>query len=109
MPSGGPGDDPILDITHWRQPVYSPTVDSLIAELAELWGSQVRLEDYLDEQHIRWMQLTDVELVRAESILSAKRDDLYRTGKASGWDMDDLDSRIKAQREAVAAAWKQST
>jgi hypothetical protein len=27
----------MLDILRWRRPVYSLVVDSLIAELAELW------------------------------------------------------------------------
>jgi hypothetical protein len=37
MPDGSPGDEPLIDILRWRRPVYSMAVDSLIAELVELW------------------------------------------------------------------------
>lgn len=52
------------------------------------------------------MKPTDADLVRAERLLVTKRDELYQSAKAKGWDMEDMDERIKAQREAVAAAWK---
>jgi hypothetical protein len=37
VPAGGPGDEPLVDIVHWRRPVYSQQLDELIAELMELW------------------------------------------------------------------------
>ena len=105
MPAGGPGDDPVLDIRHWRQPVYSLAVDSLIAELAELWDG-LHVRDFLGSQNILWMERTESELTRAESALQTKRDELYSSAQARGWDMESLDGRIKAEREAVATTWK---
>jgi hypothetical protein len=107
MPSGGPGDGEVMDILLWRRPVFSLRIDSLIAELAELSGA-FKLEDFLREHGILRVKPSDPEKARFEAALSAKRDDLYRSATASGWDMEDLDSRIKAQREAVAGAWNQS-
>jgi hypothetical protein len=107
MPSGGPGDEPLTDILRWGRPVYSLTIDSLIAELAELWNAP-RLEEFLMERKILWMDRSEADLARAEGLLAAKRDELYRAARANGWDMPGLDARIKARREAVAAAWNQS-
>ena len=106
MPAGGPGDGALIDIVHWRRPVYSPQVDSLIAEIAELWGG-LALETFLRDQRILWMKRSDGELARAERVLIAKRDELYESAVARGWDMESVDERIKAEREAVAAAWKE--
>jgi hypothetical protein len=36
--NGKKGDDPILDIVYWNAPVFSPEIDSLIAEVVELGG-----------------------------------------------------------------------
>ena len=108
MPSGGPGDSPLTDILHWRRPVFSLAVDSLIAELAELWGNVFGLEEFLSERTILWMEHSGAELARAEEELIAKRDELHSAAKANGWDMEGLDARIKAQGQAVAAAWEGS-
>jgi hypothetical protein len=106
VPAGSPGDEPLIDILRWRRPVYSAAVDSLVAELAELWDG-LSLETFLKDQRILWMDRSQSELARAEAQLAAKRDELYGLAKASGWDMASLDARIKAQREAVALAWFQ--
>ena len=108
MPSGGPGDSPLADILRWRRPVYSLAVDTLIAELVELWGERTPLEEFLRERSILWMNSSGTELARAEAVLTAKRVELYRAAKTRGWDMKGLDSRIEGQREAVAATWNQS-
>lgn len=105
VPSGGPGDNPVADILRWRRPVYSQSVDILIAELAELLNG-IAVEDFLRDERILRMKRSDAELTRAEGVLVAKRDELYQSAAASGWDMDDMDERINAQRDAVAAAWK---
>ena len=104
MPSGGPGDHPVPDIVHWRRPVYSLEVDTLIAELSELLDAP-RLEEFLDGQRITWMDPAVDELARAQTALAAERDRLYRSAQARGWDMESMDRRMSAQREAVAAAW----
>jgi hypothetical protein len=106
VPAGSPGDEPLIDILRWRRPVYSLVVDSLVAELAELWDG-ASLESFLKDQRILWMDRSHGELARAEAELAAKRDELYRSAEASGWDMSSMDKRITAQREAVAAAWSQ--
>jgi hypothetical protein len=81
-------------------------VDSLIAELAELWDG-ASLESFLKNRRILSMDRSHSELARAESELVAKRDELHRSAVASGWDMASMDARINAQREAVAVAWSQ--
>jgi hypothetical protein len=40
MAAGGPGDDPIVDIVHYRLPVFSPDVDLLVAEIVALGGER---------------------------------------------------------------------
>src|SRR5712691_1278478 len=97
MPAGGPGDEPIVDIVRWRRPVYSLVVDSLIAELAELWDG-TSLEAFLSTQRILWMRRTPDDLARAEIVLAKKRDDLYEDARMRGWEMEDLYTRIEAQR-----------
>jgi hypothetical protein len=104
MPSGGPGDEPLVDILRWRRPVYSQRIDSLIAELAEL-SDGLAVEEFLSSQGILWMRETPAELDRAEALLGAKREELYRAARERGWDMEGIDSRINRQRRAVAAAW----
>jgi hypothetical protein len=104
MPAGGPGDEPVLDILRWRRPVYSVVVDSLIAELAELWDG-TSLEAFLSTQRILWMRRTPDDLAHAEIVLAKKRDELYEDARVRGWDMEDLDTRIEAQQKAVAEAW----
>lgn len=104
VPAGGPGDEPLIDILRWRRPVYSLVVDSLIAELAELCSGP-SLEALLKDQRILWMDRGSDELSRAQALLAAKRDELYRSAKASGWDMASLDERMSAQRAAVVQAW----
>jgi hypothetical protein len=106
VPAGSPGDEPLIDILRWRRPVYSLAVDSLIAELAELWDG-LSLETFLKDQRILWMDRSQGELARAEALLAAKRDELYRSAKAGGWDMASMDERINSQRRAVAVAWSQ--
>lgn len=105
MPSGGPGDNPVADIVQWRRPVYSLSVDTLISELAELLNGNA-LESFLRDEQILWITRSEAELTRAEGALIAKRDEQYEWAQRSGWDMELMDERIKAQREAVAAAWK---
>lgn len=104
MPAGGPGDEPLVDILHWRRPVYSQSVDVLVAELAELWDVP-RLEEFLRKHRILWMERTPSRLERAESVLATKRDELYASALERGWDMESLDERIAAQRRAIANAW----
>jgi hypothetical protein len=104
MPAGGPGDEPLVDILRWRRPVYSLVVDGLIAELAELWDG-TSLEAFLNAQRILWMRRTPDDLAHAEIVLAKKRDELYEDALARGWEMEDLNTRIEAQRKAVAAAW----
>jgi hypothetical protein len=36
--NGKKGDDPILDIVRWKALVFSPEIDSLIAEIVQLDG-----------------------------------------------------------------------
>lgn len=106
VPAGGPGDEPLIDILRWRRPVYSLAVDSLIAELSELCGG-LSVEVLLREHRILWMDRSKADLTRAEALLAAKRDELYRSARASGWDMSSLDERINSQRKAVAGTWSQ--
>jgi hypothetical protein len=104
MPAGGPGDEPIVDILRWRRPVYSPAVDSLIAELVELWGG-LNVEGYLKEHRILRVKPSGPQLAAAEELLAAKRNELYRSARTNGWDMQSLDARLQAQRQAVDDAW----
>jgi hypothetical protein len=101
VPAGGPGDEPILDILRWRRPVYSRAVDSLIAELVELWGG-LNVEGYLNEHR---NLMGGPQLAAAEELLAAKRNELYRSARTNGWDMESLDARLQAQRQAVDNAW----
>jgi uncharacterized protein YukE len=104
MPAGGPGDEPLVDILRWRRPVYTQEVDSLIAELAELWNGP-SLESYLTEHDILWTNGRDSRLPEVEALLVSKREELYESAKTRGWDMQSLDARLAAQRRAVEEAW----
>ena len=104
MPAGGPGDEPMVDILRWRRPVYSRSVDSLIAELVELWGGP-NVNSFLKEHGILSMRPRGPRLAATEALLTAKRSELYESARARGWDMQSLDVRLQTQRQAVEDAW----
>jgi hypothetical protein len=105
MPAGGPGDEPLADILRWRRPVYTQEIDSLIAELAELWNGP-SLESYLTEHNtVLWTDTRGPRLAEVEALLVSKREELYESAKTRGWDMQSLDARLAAQRQAVEKAW----
>jgi hypothetical protein len=81
MANGKPGDDPIKDIIHYKLPVFSPTIDALIAEIVELGG---RLE--LEVKLINKDPKAPLDVLEAE--LRALRDKYQekRKGKILGID-----------------------
>jgi hypothetical protein len=94
----------MVDILRWRRPVYSRSVDSLIAELVELWGGS-NVDSFLKEHGIRSMVPSGPRLAATETLLAAKRRELYESARVRGWDMESLDIRLQAQRQAIEDAW----
>jgi hypothetical protein len=78
--NGKPGDDPALDIVHHGLLVYSPEVDGLVRELAELMDFR-RLQDLL--QSLAGL---------STAALGAKLHEIARTlkteGRARGWEVE---------------------
>jgi hypothetical protein len=64
--NGKPGDDPILDITHYKRPVFSPTIDGLIVQIVDL-GGRLELE-------VKLVNLASAPLQELEAELRALRD-----------------------------------
>ena len=84
--------------------MFSPSVDSLIAEIVELSGNAEPIEVFLVRGGL--LDLARPDLVSAERVLRQQRDGLYTSARQRGWDMDLLDERIEAHRRAVTSAWK---
>ena len=84
--------------------MFSQRVDSLIAEVVELTGSAEPIEVLLVRGGL--LDLANADLISAERVLRQQRNELYRSARRRGWDMDLLDERIEAHRRAVRSAWE---
>jgi hypothetical protein len=79
MPNGKKGDDPILDIVHWKIERFSPKADGLVAEIVQL-GGKAELE--------RTFNLSvPPPIAEFEKSLQALRDRLYGEAKERGWEV----------------------
>jgi hypothetical protein len=79
MPNGKKGDDPILDIVHWKIERFSPKADGLVAEIVQL-GGRAELE--------RTFNLSvPPPIAEFEKSLQALRDRLYGEAKERGWEV----------------------
>lgn len=77
--NGKKGDDPILDITHWKISRFSPTADALIAEIVELGG-----RDELE----RTFKLSAPPPIRQfEAELQQLHDRIRNDRKERGWEL----------------------
>jgi hypothetical protein len=77
--NGSKGDDPVLDIVHWRIPVFSPTADALIAEIVQL-GARDELQRTFD-------LFQPPPLEQFEIGLRQMRDRIWNDRKARGWEV----------------------
>jgi len=79
MPNGRKGDDPFLDILHWRIRRYSEVADRLIAEIVQL-GGRTELERTFN-------LFVPPPLPEFERALQEIRDRLYKEAKERGWEV----------------------
>jgi hypothetical protein len=79
MANGNKGDHPLTDILHWKRPVFSPTADSLIAEIVQLGGTS-ELERSFNLFHPPAINDFESELLRM-------RDSLKSAAKERGWEV----------------------
>jgi hypothetical protein len=77
--NGKEGDDPILDITLWKLPRFSPVADALIVEIVQL-GGQVKLE-----REFNLSQPPPCE--QFEGGLQQLRDRAWKDRKERGWEL----------------------
>ncbi|MGA9543651.1 MAG: hypothetical protein WBQ85_08780 [Candidatus Sulfotelmatobacter sp.] len=79
MANGTKGDDPILDIIHFKISRFSPTADALIAEIVEL-GAQRELESAVN-------LFAPPSIAALEVELKEMRDRLLADRKERGWEV----------------------
>ncbi len=79
MPNGTIGDDPILDIMHWKKRRFSEKADRLIEEIVNL-GGQSELERTFN-------LFSPPPLQQFEVSLQGIRDRLYNEAKERGWEV----------------------
>ena len=85
MPNGKPGDHPYTDIMHELRRVYSPEIDALVREVAQLSDDRGRRElaamlmrDYNDMER--------PDLRKLERTLVGLRDRLRQEATRRGWE-----------------------
>ncbi len=78
--NGKPGDDPATDIVRYERAVYSPEVDAIVRELAELMDFR-RLQDLLRSLAGLSVETVGMELKEIVETLRAE-------GRARGWEVD---------------------
>jgi hypothetical protein len=77
--NGTKGDDPILDIIHWKVRRFSEKADRLILEIVQLGGK---------EELRRTFDLFNPPPIESfEDCLEGIRDRLYRQAKERGWEV----------------------
>ena len=82
MPPGGPRDHPILDIVHYKLPVYGEEADGIIREISRLCSTRELYEWW--EKEIGWTIHPGLALRKARS----RFDELQTRAKESGWETD---------------------
>ena len=80
--NGKPGDDPAVDIVQYGRSVYSPEIDDLVRQLANLMDFR-RLQDLLQSQE----GLSNAAL--GATLLGILRT-LKAEGRARGWEVEEL-------------------
>ena len=79
MPNGKIGDDPILDIVHWKKRRFSEKADHLVEEIVNLGGKS---------ELVRAFNLfSPPPLQQFEASLQEIRDCLYAQAKERGWEV----------------------
>jgi len=77
--NGKKGDDPILDIMHWKIPRFSPSADAMIAEIVHLGGR---------DELTRTFNLFQPPPIRQfEEALKELRDRIRKDRKERGWEL----------------------
>jgi hypothetical protein len=79
MPNGNKGDHPITDIVFWKTPRFSPSVDTLIAEIVKLGGEKEL------ERTFNLFQPSPLD--DFEGTLKSMRDRLWKEAKEGGWEV----------------------
>jgi hypothetical protein len=95
MAAGGPGDDPIVDIVHYRLPVFSPEVDLLVAEIVALGGEREIRDRYGAFYWERPSSFQELHGLRPfpddlAADLRVIRDRRSTEARQSGWEVDRL-------------------
>jgi hypothetical protein len=77
--NGEKGDDPILDIIHWKVSRFSPTADALIAEIVQM-GGRSELEQAFN-------LFGPPPIGQFEGDLRQLRDRILKDRKERGWEL----------------------
>ena len=79
MANGKKGDDPLLDIVHWKTRRFSEKVDALILEIVNLGGEKElnRTFDLFNPPSYKEFEIK----------LGLIRDRLYKEAKERGWEV----------------------
>ena len=85
MPNGKPGDHPWTDIVVHRLPVYSPTADELVREIAQLATERERGE-LADRLWHEYNDSLNPNVPRLERELTELRDRLRQRAADRGWE-----------------------
>ena len=85
MPNGKPGDHPWTDILIHQRPVYSPTADQLVRDIAEIAtdAEQRALADRLLSEYNTFF---NPDVPRLEGELMELRDRLRKRALERGWE-----------------------
>ena len=81
LPNGKPGDHPYTDIVIHRLPVYSPSADGLVREIATLGDERTRRE-LADLLFLRFNVYDRPDVAELERVLTDLRDRLRRDAVA---------------------------
>ena len=79
MSNGKQGDHPLTDILIYKIPVFSPSVDKLIVEIAKL------IPDYKLSEMFNWF--SPPPLLEFEKQLKEVRDKFKKEAKEKGWEL----------------------
>ena len=104
--NGKPGDCPITDIVAYRLPVFSPSIDLLIAEIVALGGRQELEERYCLFYWAPPSFKHELDSLRPippnlEDELTEIRDQREREGRDGGWEVDRLLQEAREGREGA--------
>ena len=85
MPNGKPGDHPWTDILIHRRPVYSPTADQLVRDIAQI-ATDAEQRALADRLLSEYNEFFNPDIRRLERELTELRDRLRQRAHERGWE-----------------------